>query len=100
MKLPGKEEDDEQLDHQLLAHWLDMARYMMRIPKPMISILKPSQAEKREYRSKFARRDFSLANQTIAPSAAHIVHPVIPGPVAKLYFRKPTTPLVRQPGCV
>jgi hypothetical protein len=45
------------------------------------------------HRSKFARRDFSRANQTIIPSAAHITHPVIPGPVAKLYLRNPTTPL-------
>jgi len=44
-------------------------------------------------RSKFARRDLSRANQTMVPNANHITHPVIPGPVAKLYLRNPNTPL-------
>ena len=29
----------------------------------------------------------------MTPNAAHITHPVIPGPVAKLYLRNPKTPL-------
>lgn len=75
---------------------------MMRVPESMnwISNSEAMSKGKGAYRSKFARRDFSLANQTITPSAAHMVHPVIPGPVAKLYLRKPTTPLDRQPGCL
>lgn len=37
-----------------------------------------------------------MANQTMTPRASHMIHPVIPGPVAKLGIRKPATPLYSQ----
>ena len=40
--------------------------------------------------SKCARRRFSMANQTMMPRAAVIIHPVTPGPVAKFAARKAT----------
>jgi hypothetical protein len=36
---------------------------------------------------------FSIAYQTMIPSAAVMIQPVTPGPVAKLASKKPTTPL-------
>jgi hypothetical protein len=66
---------------------------MVRVPES-ISQFYTKQGGDWTDRSKFARRDFSRANQTIIPSAAHITHPVMPGPVAKLYLRNPTTPLL------
>ena len=41
-------------------------------------------------RSKWARRRFSIANQTIIIRATVIIHPVRPGPVVKLMLRNAT----------
>lgn len=48
-------------------------------------------------RSKLARLRFSIAYQTMIPSAAVMIHPVIPGPVAKLACKNKTK---RGPICL
>lgn len=44
--------------------------------------------------SKFFFFLFSIANQTIVPRMIVMIHPVIPGPVAKFASKKPLKPLL------
>jgi hypothetical protein len=76
-------------------HRLLNSAYMMRVPETIYQYMALRMCEK-SYRSNFAFRTFSLANHTIVPRESHMIHPVIPGPVAKLYFKNPTTPLFCQ----
>lgn len=54
----------------------------------------PNRAIDSTHLSKCALLRFSMANHTIVPNAIHMIQPVAPGPVAKLYSRKPTKPLM------
>lgn len=72
---------------------------MVGVPEPIhFSYIGELTLGELTYRSKCARRLFSMANQTITPKASHMIHPVIPGPVAKLSIRNPTIPLLDQLG--
>jgi hypothetical protein len=96
MKLPPKEKYDEQLRRQSFAPIRRGYADMVRVPESACQSPGGGNAQRTDL-SKCAFRLFSIANHTITPRATHMSQPVAPGPVMKLYSKKPFTPLFHQP---